>query len=115
MEELVLVFFLMIRRPPRSTLLPYTTLFRSEALTLEPGHVILATAAESAGGVAGAKVLRERLLAKSGGRVGVTLGGDAIVAGLPRHNRVRRVPVVTPHMPEGDEQADRKKTRLKSS
>src|ERR1035438_9671896 len=26
----VLVFFLMIRRPPRSTLFPYTTLFRSE-------------------------------------------------------------------------------------
>src|SRR3712207_7074640 len=25
----VLVFFLMIRRPPRSTLFPYTTLFRS--------------------------------------------------------------------------------------
>src|SRR5262247_2726513 len=27
--ELVVVFFLMIRRPPRSTLFPYTTLFRS--------------------------------------------------------------------------------------
>src|SRR5262245_65019207 len=27
-------FFLMIRRPPRSTLFPYTTLFRSEALLL---------------------------------------------------------------------------------
>src|SRR6266436_7956762 len=27
-----LVFFLMIRRPPRSTLFPYTTLFRSPAL-----------------------------------------------------------------------------------
>src|SRR3954447_14592455 len=35
-----------------------------EVLTLEPGHVILATTAESAGGVAGAKLLRERLLAK---------------------------------------------------
>src|SRR2546422_4193217 len=28
---MVLVFFLMIRRPPRSTLFPYTTLFRSHA------------------------------------------------------------------------------------
>src|SRR3712207_2468283 len=28
-EELRYVFFLMIRRPPRSTLFPYTTLFRS--------------------------------------------------------------------------------------
>src|SRR3712207_9058414 len=29
---LILFFFLMIRRPPRSTLFPYTTLFRSLAL-----------------------------------------------------------------------------------
>src|SRR3989441_12302283 len=33
-------FFLMIRRPPRSTLFPYTTLFRSPP----PGHVIDAAA-----------------------------------------------------------------------
>src|SRR5574339_132176 len=36
MEEYVLVllvfFFLMIRRPPRSTLFPYTTLFRSRSI-----------------------------------------------------------------------------------
>src|SRR5258708_13813919 len=30
-------FFLMIRRPPRSTLFPYTTLFRSES---EPHHFV---------------------------------------------------------------------------
>src|SRR3989442_6884289 len=29
-------FFLMIRRPPRSTLFPYTTLFRSIYLRLQP-------------------------------------------------------------------------------
>src|SRR3712207_7908305 len=29
LEDVVMVFFLMIRRPPRSTLFPYTTLFRS--------------------------------------------------------------------------------------
>src|ERR1039457_4250297 len=29
MLRVVLLFFLMIRRPPRSTLFPYTTLFRS--------------------------------------------------------------------------------------
>src|SRR2546425_5971248 len=29
-------FFLMIRRPPRSTLFPYTTLFRSRVFVLEP-------------------------------------------------------------------------------
>src|SRR3712207_7822263 len=32
----VVVFFLMIRRPPRSTLFPYTTLFRS--VQAEDGH-----------------------------------------------------------------------------
>src|SRR3712207_9035174 len=32
-----LIFFLMIRRPPRSTLFPYTTLFRSEDLLAIPG------------------------------------------------------------------------------
>src|SRR2546422_5534391 len=29
-------FFLMIRRPPRSTLFPYTTLFRSDQQTAKP-------------------------------------------------------------------------------
>src|SRR2546430_15132795 len=31
----VIFFFLMIRRPPRSTLFPYTTLFRSSLLPAE--------------------------------------------------------------------------------
>src|SRR3712207_8228852 len=39
---MVLFFFLMIRRPPRSTLFPYTTLFRSRqlhrALLAPPGR-----------------------------------------------------------------------------
>src|SRR5256885_11436242 len=37
----LLFFFLMIRRPPRSTLFPYTTLFRSTALAspCEPSRV----------------------------------------------------------------------------
>src|SRR5258708_33033993 len=34
-----LFFFLMIRRPPRSTLFPYTTLFRSELLEFDEGEV----------------------------------------------------------------------------
>src|SRR3712207_9315561 len=36
----VFFFFLMIRRPPRSTLFPYTTLFRSTFLAQIMGHVI---------------------------------------------------------------------------
>src|SRR5256885_17116105 len=35
----IFFFFLMIRRPPRSTLFPYTTLFRSEAL-LDPNETL---------------------------------------------------------------------------
>src|SRR5216683_6701678 len=40
----VIVFFLMIRRPPRSTLFPYTTLFRS-FLAVDPvvGHHVAFT------------------------------------------------------------------------
>src|SRR5438876_5918959 len=33
------LFFLMIRRPPRSTLFPYTTLFRARARVHDPGAV----------------------------------------------------------------------------
>src|SRR5690242_21939017 len=33
----VIFFFLMMRRPPRSTLFPYTTLFRSQCLLGGPG------------------------------------------------------------------------------
>src|SRR5256886_14450254 len=39
-------FFLMIRRPPRSTLFPYTTLFRSPIFVLT-GHADVATAIEA--------------------------------------------------------------------
>src|SRR5256885_6150796 len=36
-------FFLMIRRPPRSTLFPYTTLFRSAFLLPDVGDEVLVT------------------------------------------------------------------------
>src|SRR2546421_5155341 len=44
-----LFFFLMIRRPPRSTLFPYTTLFRScvaghQRVGVEHDHVLVMTA-----------------------------------------------------------------------
>src|SRR3712207_8966537 len=45
--ELKIFFFLMIRRPPRSTLFPYTTLFRSRAV--RHGHALGRTG--RAGGV----------------------------------------------------------------
>src|SRR6266849_9919837 len=37
-EELSFFFFLMIRRPPRSTLFPYTTLFRSRGWRASPAR-----------------------------------------------------------------------------
>src|SRR6266536_2711858 len=43
-------FFLITRRPPRSTLFPYTTLFRSTAATPVPVEVSRATAAVRSGG-----------------------------------------------------------------
>src|SRR3712207_9500636 len=49
----VYVFFLMIRRPPRSTLFPYTTLFRSHVLHHVHGDqrgVVGADAAQRDGG-----------------------------------------------------------------
>src|SRR5687767_15856683 len=41
------IFFLMIRRPPKSTLFPYTTLFRSRAPAAAPGVRPAANAAVS--------------------------------------------------------------------
>src|SRR2546422_2101553 len=37
----LLFFFLMIRRPPRSTLFPYTTLFRSKRVGENADHLIV--------------------------------------------------------------------------
>src|SRR5437899_6774386 len=52
----VLFFFLMLRRPPRSTLFPYTTLFRSRDGHLPPAAGLclpaLTGACESGGSVA---------------------------------------------------------------
>ena len=70
-----------------------------DVVALEPGHVIPATAAESAEGVTGAHALREKLLAKSDGRLGVTLGADAILAALAHYGSIQRIGLVTPNMP----------------
>src|SRR3712207_9274932 len=67
-----LVFFLMIRRPPRSTLFPYTTLFRSAEFEHRLCH--LHTAAEA---VHHAAARRARVLpAQNLGRLLVGLARD---------------------------------------
>src|SRR5256885_9933200 len=52
--SLVDVFFLMIRRPPRSTLFPYTTLFRSCARTDHPSRLCVRARARSGDALANA-------------------------------------------------------------
>src|SRR5215813_13439638 len=47
---LIFFFFLMIRRPPRSRLFPYTTLFRSRPTSWTPGCPTLPCAAATAAG-----------------------------------------------------------------
>src|SRR3712207_8514729 len=91
----------MIRRPPRSTLFPYTTLFRSDAH--ERGAVAVDEGRERVR-VPGAKRRDER---------------PVIVLGTRSRHRVRRYPP-TPGGPGGcrsDRGAirDRKSTRLNSS
>src|SRR3712207_8329256 len=63
-------FFLMIRRPPRSTLFPYTTLFRSRGLPLLPGQP-LRRAPAADGVLVGGPELRRGLPRRGGGRDGV--------------------------------------------
>src|SRR3712207_7081643 len=53
-------FFLMIRRPPRSTLFPYTTLFRSAGRPIAVDRVRDVPQAASGAGRAGARLLPRR-------------------------------------------------------
>src|SRR5262245_62627718 len=48
----------MIRRPPRSTLFPYTTLFRSATVHVSPGPLYIPRLADEPGGT---PVLREAI------------------------------------------------------
>src|SRR5690349_23378060 len=42
------IFFVVIRRPPRSTLFPYTTLFRSRLLRVTPRKIVARTGGDDA-------------------------------------------------------------------
>src|SRR3712207_7109192 len=77
----------MIRRPPRSTLFPYTTLFRSERLKPRP------------------HVLRDLRRARGGG-----VEHHVADAALDEH-----VLLAAHHEARGDARPDRKSTRLNSS
>src|SRR5437870_7429553 len=83
----------MIRRPPRSTLFPYTTLFRSAKRDLKPGDEL-----DGAGGYA-VYGLSERYEVARDQRL--------LPFGFAYGGRVKR--------PVARDQADRKSTRLNSS
>src|SRR2546430_10233856 len=86
MLSLLLFFFLMIRRPPRSTLFPYTTLFRSLQV---PGAMDVAVEFTS----------MSKTYSMPGWRIGFAVGNERIIAALAR---------VKSYL-------DRKSTRLNSS
>src|SRR3712207_7980091 len=92
----------MIRRPPRSTLFPYTTLFRSEGAVGETHG--------RAGGVFGLDAVRER-------RREGSEAGDRTEDPLQQVDRVDALVHQRPTAVErqGAAPADRKSTRLNSS
>src|SRR3712207_9334216 len=84
----------MIRRPPRSTLFPYTTLFRSQVLGLPAGHLpVELRVAEQRGAEALLAVLRglalrlQALRAHPAGAAGDVERDDDPVAGLDGGHR----------------------------
>src|SRR3712207_7762090 len=60
-------FFLRIRRPPRSTLFPYTTLFRSQPHLVQPGPGPTLRLVRGTGG--GEEALEDHLPYLSGGQL----------------------------------------------
>src|SRR3712207_9230338 len=94
----------MIRRPPRSTLFPYTTLFRSRRLPRPP---VAVSARAQRAHPQGAPVLADRR---------DRLGGHDLAATRPRRRAQLRLPL---HLPPRQRLhalgRDRKSTRLNSS
>src|SRR3712207_8292995 len=92
----------MIRRPPRSTLFPYTTLFRSGDRDLEPGVALGVLVVEVGQLVVDGRV--DPLLLQQRDRLGPPFDVLDLRAGLLRHL-----------VPVAGQRLDRKSTRLNSS
>ncbi len=75
-------------------------------MTCRPQHLIMGMSSETFwGGLEASKELKERCEQRSG--VKVTMGSDACQAALRRYGGIKRLGVVTPYMPVGDEQVRR--------
>jgi maleate isomerase len=73
-----------------------------QVMTCKPHHMIMGVALEAFwGGVKGAAQLQAQLEAKVG--VGVSIGSTSIDAALKKFG-ARRIAVLTPHMPKGDDE-----------
>src|SRR3712207_9263263 len=94
----------MIRRPPRSTLFPYTTLFRSDHIQCSCGKRGCLQA------VAGGNRMADRLTA-----AGIACAGTAEVAALARNGTPEAITMVREAGAAIGYVLDRKSTRLNSS
>src|SRR2546428_14016788 len=108
---MVLFFFLMIRRPPRSTLFPYTTLFRSPG-ALQPAPRVPARP----GCVGGPRTGRRTRIhpppadvARAARRAQLADGAAARSRRRRLGNRARRAPGVGGGDPEGRPRAPRRR------
>lgn len=75
-------------------------------MTCRPQHMIMGMSSETFwGGLEASKELKRRVEERAG--VKVTMGSDASQAALRRYGDIKRLGVVTPYMPVGDEQVRR--------
>src|SRR3712207_9420634 len=94
----------MIRRPPRSTLFPYTPLFRSRDEAREPPEELAAVGLDDEGGAPGGADLRERAVRQAQAAHPELRARDRLLEELGKAREDRVI---------GGE--DRKSTRLNSS
>lgn len=75
-------------------------------MTCRPQHMIMGMSSETFwGGLDASKELKRKVEERAG--VKVSMGSDASQAALRRYGDIRRIGVVTPYMPVGDEQVRR--------
>ena len=71
-------------------------------MTCDPGYVVMGMSAETFwDGLEGSAKLQKRMEERSG--VGVAMGSDACQAALKQYGDIKKIAVITPYMPVGDE------------